>query len=229
MWWSCFSYDKKGPFHIWQPETAAEKNFAKTEMEKMNRALESKAKEDWEMATAMRRMNLTRPEKPPGRASTWKFNEANEAVIRKKGKSGIDWWRYQQHILKAKLIPFAQKCAQSRSDTVVQEDGAPSHISKHQQQIFMDAGVLCLIWPGNSPDPNPIEPCWPWMKRQTTKKGAPCNCITASKAWTKAWKDLEQWQIQRWIERIPRHIQRIIELEGGNEYQEGCMDGDSHP
>ena len=67
------------------------------------------------------------------------------------------------------------------------------------------------------------------MKCQTTKKGAPRNCITATKAWTKAWKDLEQWQIQRWIEQIPRHIQKIIELHGGNEYQEGRMDGDSRP
>ena len=27
--------------------------------------------------------------------------------------------------------------------------------------------------------------------------------------------------IQAWIERIPWHIEQIIELEGGNEYKEG--------
>jgi hypothetical protein len=25
MWWSCFSYYEKGPYHIWEPETLAEK------------------------------------------------------------------------------------------------------------------------------------------------------------------------------------------------------------
>jgi len=35
---------------------------------------------------------------------------------------------------------------------------------------------------------------------------------------------VEQWRIQAWIERIPRHIQKIIELEGGNEYREGKAD-----
>ena len=28
-------------------------------------------------------------------------------------------------------------------------------------------------------------------------------------------------QIRVWIERMPRHIQEVIRLEGGNEYKEG--------
>jgi hypothetical protein len=35
---------------------------------------------------------------------------------------------------------------------------------------------------------------------------------------------MEQWRCQAWIERIPRHIQEIIRLEGGNEYGEGAME-----
>jgi hypothetical protein len=40
-------------------------------------------------------------------------------------------------------------------------------------------------------------------------------------AWIKAWKELPQTQIQAWIERIMRHVQEVIRLEGGNEYAEG--------
>ena len=47
---------------------------------------------------------------------------------------------------------------------------------------------------------------------------------TAEKAWTQAWKDLEQEKIQSWIERIPRHIQKVIKLKGGNKYKEGRQD-----
>ncbi|KAF7503566.1 hypothetical protein GJ744_003594 [Endocarpon pusillum] len=32
---------------------------------------------------------------------------------------------------------------------------------------------------------------------------------------------MPQEEIQRWIERIPFHIQEIIRLKGGNEYKEG--------
>jgi len=36
---------------------------------------------------------------------------------------------------------------------------------------------------------------------------------------------MPQRKIQEWIKRIPIHIQRIIELEGGNDYKEGRCKG----
>ena len=148
----------------------------------------------------------------------------------RKGKGGIDWYRYQKIILLPKLLPFAKEYMKDHPDTIVQEDKAPSHASKHQDLVFMDAGVLRLLWPGNSPDLNMIEQCWPWMKRQTTRKGALRNRITAAKASTQCWiKDLKQEQIQHWIERIPRHIEKVIALNGGNEYREGRDNGVIRP
>jgi hypothetical protein len=41
------------------------------------------------------------------------------------------------------------------------------------------------------------------------------------KAWHKAWEDLPQEPIQKWITVIPHHIKEIIRCEGGNEYKEG--------
>jgi hypothetical protein len=91
--------------------------------------------------------------------------------------------------------------------------------------VFMNAEVLRLLWPGNSPDLNMIEPCWPWMKRKTTRLETPRSRAAATKAWTKCWtKQLDQDRIQRWIERIPRHIQQIIELDEDNEYRENRED-----
>jgi hypothetical protein len=69
-----------------------------------------------------------------------------------------------------------------------------------------------------------IEPVWPHLKRITIKKGAPKNRAEAERAWRDAWAELEQWRIQAWIERIPRHIKEIIKLYGGNEYREGKLD-----
>lgn len=90
----------------------------------------------------------------------------------------------------------------------------------------MDAGVLRLLWPGNSPDLNMIEPCWPWMKRKITKKGPSTTRAEGEKAWSHCWlNQLKQHRIQGWIERIPRHIQEMIALEGGNEYREGKSGG----
>jgi hypothetical protein len=66
-----------------------------------------------------------------------------------------------------------------------------------------------------------IEPSWAYLKRVTTKNGPLKKRKDAMDAWTLAWKNLEQTRIQAWIERIKPHIDKIIELEGGNHYKEG--------
>ena len=119
-----------------------------------------------------------------------------------------------------KLLPFAQECKLSRPGTIVQEDNAPAHAHHTQKAIYSHYSIEQLLWPGNSPDLNAIEPCWPFLKCTTTKYGAPRMRDDMTEEWMKAWTDLDQSRIQRWIERIPNHIQRIIELEGGNEYRE---------
>lgn len=98
----------------------------------------------------------------------------------------------------------------TRPQTIVVKDGAPSHACKYQQRIYMAAEVLKMLWPGDSPDLNMIEPCWNWMKRETTRKGAPQTRAQAEHVWTRAWKKLPQSRIQDWISRIPRHIKGVI-------------------
>lgn len=101
------------------------------------------------------------------------------------------------------------------------EDGAPAHAHFHQKEVYDLHEIQRLLWPGNSPDLNAVEPAWFWLKRRTTLLGAPGDRETAKKAWLKAWEELPQDRIQAWIERIPFHIEEIIRLEGGNEYKEG--------
>lgn len=57
MFWARFSYDEKGPCHVWEDETAKEKKKAKEWMEKVNALLEPECKANWELETAMRRLN----------------------------------------------------------------------------------------------------------------------------------------------------------------------------
>ena len=166
----------------------------------------------------MRKLNLR--QQPKGKRPQWRWNKST-GKLRRGAKGGIDWYRYQKLILTPKLLPFAKECEVSRPQTVVQEDRAPAHAHHFQQRIYDLHQVKRLVWCPNSPDLNAIEPAWPWMKRLTTKKGAPKNRQEAVAAWNAAWAALPQEAIQKWIERIPRHVEEIIRLEGGNEYQEG--------
>jgi Transposase len=65
IFWGCFSWDKKGPCHIWTKKTAYERKEADKELIQLNEALESALKTEWEISTAMRRMDLRR--RPPGK------------------------------------------------------------------------------------------------------------------------------------------------------------------
>ena len=218
MFWGSFSYERKGPCHCWAPETAQEKRTAVSEIEKLNEEIEPVLKEQWQLETAMRKLNLRH--QPKGKRPEWRWN-SKTGKLGRGSKGGIDWYRYQKLILRPKLLPFAKACEVSRPHIVVQEDRAPAHAHQFQQQVYNLFEVKRLVWCPNSPDLNAIEAAWPWMKRRTTKKGAPKNRQEAIQAWNAAWDELPQEAIQRWIERIPRHVQEVIKLEGGNEYKEG--------
>ena len=227
MFWGCFSYDKKGPCYIWNAETAKERKAADKKLDELNKALEPEAEKEWELETGMHRIGLRNKR---GKKPQWRFTKATGKVVRGGKKGGIDWYRYHNNVVKPLLLPFAKECQKDRPNTQVMEDNAPAHASRHQRLVYSLAKVLRLLWPGNSPDLNAIEPCWPWMKRKTTRFGAPRTRTEMVKAWEKCWyKQLTQDRIQKWIERIPRHIQEVIRLNGGNEYREGREGGAIRP
>ncbi|OJJ51946.1 hypothetical protein ASPSYDRAFT_110367, partial [Aspergillus sydowii CBS 593.65] len=140
----------------------------------------------------------------------------------RKGKGGVDWYRYQKEVLIPYLIPFAKRCKEARPNTRVLEDKAPAHRHHAQQRVYDYYGIQRIDdWPGNSPDLNAIEPCWSWLKKRTTARGAPRDRKTAKEVWIKAWNELPQKMIQDWIQRLLINRNEIIRLEGGNEYREG--------
>jgi hypothetical protein len=220
MFWGCFTWDSKGPCHIYKEETAAEKKAALKAIEELNTKLEPILKEQWELNTMMARVGLRNKR---GTKPQWKWDKKH-GKLERGGKGGIDWYRYRTCILEPKLIPYAKRCIARRPDTIVQEDGAASHIHRAQQYLYDLHQVRRMTWCGNSPDLNMIEPAWKWLKWYTTKQGAPQTRRDAQKRWLQAWKNLEQERIQAWIERIPRAIQEVIRCEGGNEYREGKAD-----
>ena len=75
-----------------------------------------------------------------------------------------------------------------------------------------------MMWPGNSPDLNMIEPAWFHLKKVTTRDKSLSNRAEATRAWQKAWEELEQERIDAWCMKIRGRIQRVLDLKGGNEY-----------
>ena len=87
MFWRCFTYDFKGPCHIWQAETKTAEQEATKDVDLMNAAIEQEARETWELNNATRRMGLRNR---PGRKPAWKFNVDAGAFVREATGAGMD-------------------------------------------------------------------------------------------------------------------------------------------
>jgi hypothetical protein len=117
MFWACFTWDSKGPSHIWITETAQEKKQAEIELVKLKALLEPKLTLEWELTRGVKRMKIRR--RPGGRKPQWRFSEKNGKLVQQGKAGGIDWYRYWQQILLSKLIPYAKKCPKTRPNTLV--------------------------------------------------------------------------------------------------------------
>ena len=132
MFWGCFTYDKKGPCHVYKPETRVERASAAQTISQLNAELEPVMRAEWELNTAMKRTGLRAK---PGKKPVWRWIEKTGKLVRS-SRGGIDWWRYQTCVLLPKLIPFAKVREQDRPGTVVMEDKAPAHVHHYQNVVY---------------------------------------------------------------------------------------------
>lgn len=99
---------------------------------------------------------------------------------------------------------------------VLQQDNAPCHVSRSTRAWFVERGLKVIEdWPPMSPDLNPIENVWGWMK----KKLAPHRRPSLAK-WRqmieKTWSSLDHKFIRDFISSMPRRIEACIEVGGGH-------------
>ena len=112
-----------------------------------------------------------------------------------------------------KLLLFAQRYKEKQLNAIVQKDKASSHAHSSQQKIYSKFYIFQLLWPGNLPDLNAIEPAWPYLKQMTTQYSPPTSFAEASFRWLTAWESLEQSQIQAWIEQFLDTSKKLFNLK----------------
>ncbi len=96
------------------------------------------------------------------------------------------------------------------------QDGAPCHKAKIVTQWFKERPNIKLIkWPGNSPDLNPNENVWAWMKLQLRE-----TSCTNMKEWkeeiVKLWvtRMSDSDYLKKLVESMPRRLAEVIEKDG---------------
>ena len=102
------------------------------------------------------------------------------------------------------------------TDKVFQQDNDSKHTSKKAKQWFEDNQIPVMEWPAQSPDLNPIEHLWHYLKRQLTKYTNPPTSI--HELWErveKEWEAIPVEECQKLIESMPNRVQAVLKAKGG--------------
>ncbi|KAJ3478481.1 hypothetical protein NLI96_g9726 [Meripilus lineatus] len=101
-------------------------------------------------------------------------------------------------------------------DIVFQQDNDPKHICKRAKKWFKDQGMEVLSWPAQSPDLNPIEHLWYYLKQRLREYEEPAGGV--KELWRRTeveWEKIPKEVCQKLIESMPRRIAAVIRAKGG--------------
>jgi len=97
------------------------------------------------------------------------------------------------------------------------QDNAPAHNAKLTIEDFNERGIYPVTWPPFSPDLNPIEHVWKWMK-DWIERERPHNITgdTLRTSINEAWAALPEEILLRLMASMPRRMRDVIRTEGGH-------------
>ena len=73
-----------------------------------------------------------------------------------------------------------------------------------------------MDWPGNSPDLNPIENAWSWMKKQLSENSTATNLVDWKIEVNELWvlRMSNSQYLRNLVESMPRRLEDVISREG---------------
>jgi transposase len=121
-----------------------------------------------------------------------------------------------QEVLAA-LVPAAEdifEAVEINTEWQLLMDKAPPHTAASTTQWLQQHMVRVVDrWPGNSPDLNPIENLWGWMKRKLYSKDVQ-TVEQLKQAIQEIWEEVPDDMLTRLMCSMPKRLQRVVDKQG---------------
>jgi len=116
-----------------------------------------------------------------------------------------------------RVVPLIAEYFQQHPGLQFQQDNASGHASQYTKEHFALHGIQPIFWPANSPDLNPIEDLWDWMKDwiQDHDSQVHRNYKRLQTAVNAAWEAIPYEKIFDLIKGMKDRCQAVIDANGG--------------
>jgi transposase len=101
-------------------------------------------------------------------------------------------------------------------DLLFMQDNAPIHMAEIVTAELQESGINAIVWPPYSPDLNPIEHVWAWVKDWINEKWpqARNTGYILMEQIEEAWKAVPADFLRKLIESMPRRCEDVIAVNG---------------
>lgn len=116
---------------------------------------------------------------------------------------------YCEHVL-----PVVEQYARGR--LYFMQDNAAAHGARATRAEIQRRGLHMIFWPALSPDLNPIETVWDWMKDSIQAQGTEIyrNYPRLRAEVIRAWNQVTDEQVIELIKSMPARCEAVIEARG---------------
>jgi hypothetical protein len=98
---------------------------------------------------------------------------------------------------------------------IFQHDNDPKHRDRRVQEWLNQQPFVVLEWPSQSPDLNPIEHLWVWLKRRLNQyEHPPSGMIELWERIEAEWDKIGMDKCLRLIESMRRRIEAVLKAKG---------------
>ena len=136
-------------------------------------------------------------------------------MVKEPGKKGICSIAYLNQVLNPVVFPwFDSLSAKQKEEFLFMEDGAKIHkgVAKLLRKL---RGLRGFDWPPSSPDLNPIEKVWRWIKNEITKlETVPTSIEDMKEVLQELWNEVNPTEWRYLTERLTCKLEDVIDSKG---------------